>query len=139
MSKKILSIIVMVLMTIIEGIFIYLLFNTLRGEEYVKAGVTFGHVLPYEIAVYVFLIIAVHLIALTPEKKHFNFVNRYFIIHLFVMFYLISFRFVTYANFINGILVVLFNNYLKIKKKKRKHWFHFFVVIDSLINKNLNI
>lgn len=139
MKKRTVSIITMVLMTIIEGVFIYILINKLKGEEYVKAGITLKNVLPYEIALYVFLIIAAHLIALTPEKKHFNFVNRYFIVHVIVMFYLISFRFVTYANFINGIIVVLFNNYLKFKNEKWNLWFHFFVVKVSYINYNLII
>lgn len=118
MKKRTIAIIVMLLMTIIEGVFIFNLYNSLKGIEYIKAGVTFTNVLPYEIAVYIFLMIGAHLIALTPEKKHYNFVNRFFIIHLIVMFYLISFRFVTFGNFINGIIVVLYNNYLKFKSGK---------------------
>ena len=126
-------------MTLVEGTFLVLAYKHLNGINYIKAGVTFRDILPYELAVYAFLMIGAHLIALTPEKKHYNFVNRFFIIHTIVMFYLISYRFCTFGNFINGIIVVIYNNYLKFKSGKWNLWFHFFVVKVCLINYNLNI
>ena len=116
MSKRNISILVMLLMTIVEGTFLVIAWEHFKGINYIKAGVTFRDILPYELAVFAFLMCAAHLIALTPNKKHFNFVNRYFVIHTIVMFYLISFRFVTFGNLINGIIVLVFNNYLKFKK-----------------------
>ena len=118
MKRNVLTILVMLLMTIIEGLFLYFAYKDLSSRYYIDAGLTFRDILPYEIVVYVFSMVATLLVSRTTNKKHYVLANKHYIVYLLVMFYLISFRFVTLGNFINGIVFMIYNNYLRITYKE---------------------
>ena len=136
-TRKLL-LITIILMTIVEVISILYLKKVSLRQTFIDAKINFTLVYILEVITYLVICISTILTGITTNKKMYSLNNKLYIIFILVMFFLIAFFYLTYGNFINSIIFLVFNNILRTKNKWNQ-WFHFFVVKVSLINYNLNI
>ena len=98
----------LILMTIIEVISIIVFKNLSSSEKYINATINSSLVYTLEVIVYLVICIITILTGITTNKKMYLLNNKLYLIFILVMFFLISFCYLTYGNFINSIIFQLF-------------------------------
>lgn len=116
-DKKKLTIITLSLMTIIEIISLYFLYHQTKTEEFLNARISFRAIFYLEIIVFSCLAIITYFTYITKNKNVYSLNNKLYLVFIIIMFFLISFCYLGYGNFINSIIFLIFNNILKSKNK----------------------
>jgi hypothetical protein len=104
-------------MTIVEVLSLMYLHKISLRETFVNAKINFTLVYIIEVIVYLIICILTIFTAITNNKKAYDLNNKVYIIFILIMFFLISFVYLTYGNFINSIIFLIYNNILKAKNK----------------------
>jgi len=112
-----LLLITLILMTIVEAVSIIIFKKISTGEKYINANLNYSLIYTLEVIVYLVVCITTILTGITTNKKVYSLNNKIYLIFVLVMFYLISFFYLTYGNFINSIIFLIFNNILRVKNK----------------------
>ena len=112
-----LLLITLILMAIVEVISIIVFKKISTGEKYVEAELNYSLIYTLEVIVFLVISIATILTGITTNKKIYALNNKIYLIFVLVMFYLIAFFYLTYGNFINSIIFLIFNNILRVKNK----------------------
>ena len=145
-KKLIKNIIIGLLMLTVLIVSLVLLKNKLSGRDYTFIGLKFKNFLAVEIIQFIIQLLLYLSIVLIGKKykTYYKTMSVILFISLFLNFYLIAFKFYSYAGFINTVILYITlmidkKNNLVEAKKKWNHRFHFFVVKDYFINYNLGI
>ena len=115
-TRKLL-LITIILMTIVEVISILYLKKVSLRQTFIDAKINFTLVYILEVITYLVICISTILTGITTNKKMYSLNNKLYIIFILVMFFLIAFFYLTYGNFINSIIFLVFNNILRTKNK----------------------
>ena len=117
MKKKILMCIALILMTIVEIFALIHVHEMSTRETLIAVNINFTLVRILEIIIFLLLCLLTVLTTFTTNKKVYSLNNKLYIIFILVMFFLVSFLYLTPGNFINSVIFLIFNNIIRIKAK----------------------